>query len=329
MLATTAFIATVIFNCPSTNRFSMSSRSIKKVVAATNNGKITRLIGTLDIDGSGTNHPLESVDPFILLDHGVVPKNSMPPFGPHPHRGHSVITVLLQGKIKSWDSFQPKGEWYTLSAPASYWVDAGTGVFHDERSVIDNEDDEMQHMKLFQLWVGVKESDRSNPPKVQKDENLEQYECIDANGNVVGSGICYVGPDSAISTPHPVEVKLIKQNAKTTYRVDIDSKQNGFVVHIKGSPSFSGTTPNKELDVLVLDSSDGGANSLEVSTGDEGAEYLICTGEPNNEAWVKKLAANGAIIAATAEEARDMVPSVEAMSAAGKAENGSFAPWGA
>lgn len=308
--------------------FDMTSRTIKKIVPATATGKITRLIGTVDIDGSGTNHPLESVDPFILLDYGVVPINEMPPFGAHPHRGHSVITVLLQGKVKSWDSFKPKGEWYTLTAPASYWVDAGSGVFHDERSVIDNEDDETQHMKLFQLWVGVKESDRSNPPKVQKDENLERYECKDAAGNVVGWAICYVGQNSSISTPHPVEVKLIKQQEKTTYRVPIDSKRNGFVVHVKGAPSFSGTSPNNDLDVLVLENSDDTANFLEVTTGDEEAEYLVCTGEPNNEKWVKKLAANGAVIAATADEARALVPSVDAMSVAGKAENGSFAPWG-
>jgi redox-sensitive bicupin YhaK (pirin superfamily) len=306
----------------------MTSRTIKKIVPATKTGKITRMIGTLDIDGSGTNHPLESVDPFILLDHGVVPINEMPPFGAHPHRGHSVITVLLQGKVKSWDSFKPKDEWYTLTAPASYWVDAGSGVFHDERSVIDNADDATQHIKLFQLWVGVKESERSNPPKVQKDENLECYECKDAGGNVVGRGICYVGRNSPISTPHPVEVRLIKQLPKTTYRVPIDSKHSGFVVHVNGAPRFAGTSPNKDLDVLVLDECDDTTNYLEVITCEEEAEYLVCTGEPINEKWVKKLTANGAIIAATEDEARSLVPSVDAMSAAGKVENGSFAPWG-
>lgn len=321
-------LAIGIANICITASFRIMSRTITKVVSATNNGKITRLIGTLDMDGSGTNHPLEAVDPFVLLDYGVVTQNSMPPFGPHPHRGHSVITVLLQGRIKSWDSFKPKGEWYTLSAPASYWVDAGSGVFHDERSVIDDEEDAMQHMKLFQLWVGVKESDRESSPKVQKDEQLKQYDCKDVDGNVVGRGICYVGKDSGISTPHPVEVHLLKQNANTTFRVPVISNHSGFVVHVKGSPSISGIKPQNELDVLILDSIDSAADHLEVTSGDEEAEYLLCTGVAHNENWVKKLAANGAIIAATAEEARELVPNVEAMSVAGKAEGGSFAPWG-
>lgn len=72
-----------------------SGRSIEKVVPAKSSGSIQRLIGTVDIDGMGSQHDLEQVDPFILLDQGTLCKDNLPPFGAHPHRGHSVVTVLM------------------------------------------------------------------------------------------------------------------------------------------------------------------------------------------------------------------------------------------
>jgi len=67
------------------------------------NPTIPRLIGTVDIDGMGTAHPLAEVDPFILLDMAKINKNAMPPFGAHPHFGHSVATILLAGEVSSQD----------------------------------------------------------------------------------------------------------------------------------------------------------------------------------------------------------------------------------
>jgi hypothetical protein len=47
----------------------MTGRTIVRVVPPTQSGPITRLIGTVDIDGSGTNHSLDQCDPFMLLDY--------------------------------------------------------------------------------------------------------------------------------------------------------------------------------------------------------------------------------------------------------------------
>lgn len=314
-------------------------RSIEKIVPANSNGKIVRLLGTLDCDGAGTNHPLlPEVDPFILCDYGSIPKNGMPPFGAHPHRGHSVVTILLQGSVQSWDSFRTRAETHTLVAPASYWVDAGAGVFHEEMSVIADESDPLQHMQILQLWVGVTEADRAKPAKVQYDQDFPTFDCHDASSNkVIGKGIYHVGGTTKIETPHPVTVVRITQEPGSTYKVPIDPKYGGFAVVLKGKATFGGggkgVTTTKDYDVAVLASASNNNNSvdnyLQVTTPDDGAscDYVVCTGQELHQSWAKKLCANGAIIAATPEEARALVPQVEAMSKAGKA-GGSFAPFG-
>jgi redox-sensitive bicupin YhaK (pirin superfamily) len=323
-----------------------TGRGIAQVVPATKTKGPVRLIGTVDCDGAGTPHPLPGVDPFILLDAGLLPKDGMPPFGPHPHRGHSVVTILLQGSMKSWDSTQESPqqpqrpedsdsnrEYHdVVTGPASYWVDAGTGLFHDEVTKIQDESDPNQHVKLFQLWVGVSEADRQKPPRIQIDTNLPTFDCLgydEKNGEkqvVIGHGRQYVGPMTSIETPHPVSVAYITQKAGTIYHHPIDSKSfGGFVVYIKGATTFgigdNGTaTPKNEYDVLVLQnpSEVGGEDFLKIRTsGSEDSEYLVCTGEQIGESWAKKLVVDGAIIAATPEEARELASEVETKSREG------------
>ena len=154
----------------------MKGRSIDRLVKFTQSGPLKRLIGTVDVDGAGTAHSLPEVDPFILLDAGTIPKHNLPPFGPHPHYGHSVVTILLQGRMRSWDSYHSDAPLHTITGPCSYWVDAGSGIFHDERSVIESDKDVPPI--LFQLWIGVKEEDRHKPPRIQVDEDLPRFPCL-------------------------------------------------------------------------------------------------------------------------------------------------------
>lgn len=302
------------------------SRDVEKIVAPKHvKGSLYRLIGTLDIDGNGTEHKLPEVDPFILLDTGKLTKRGMPPFGKHPHRGHSVVSVLLQGKLNSWDSFAQK--WEVMTGPCSYWVDAASGVFHDEKTVIDDEDDETQHIRSFQLWVGVSEEDRSKPPSIQTDVSLPTFECKSSDGKVVGTGRYHVGAQTSITTPHPVQVAHIKQQASTVYKYQIPPDHGGFVVHMHGEASYGGTPTSEENSVVVLQNDENDADHLEIQTT-TACEYLICSGERIKEKWYKKLVANGALFANTPEEARKIAAQVEGMAERGKQEGGSFAPFG-
>jgi hypothetical protein len=55
---------------------------------------------------------------------------------------------------------------------------------------------------------------------------------------------------------------------------------------------------------------------------------MVIVGETIDEPWAKKLVANGAVIAASPDEAREIATQVEAYAAAGKQKGGSFAPFG-
>ena len=276
-----------------------------------------------------------------MLDQAYIPENEKPPFGRHPHRGHSVVTLLLQGKVRSWDSFGNTK--HTLTGPAAYWVDAGSGVFHEESSVVDDEDDPTQHITLCQLWIGVREADRQKPARVQYQESLPVEELEGGIGTIT----YYVGgPGNTVETPNPIFVAMVHQHAGTTYDMPVSASHGGFIVNLSGNDktvatqqsdaahpaTFAGITPNGTLDVLVLDKEargDGQAHISIVASPDAPADYLVCLGERNGpeEPSFKKLVANGAIIAKTPGEARDIAKTAEQLSSAGL-ETGIFAPFG-
>lgn len=307
-----------------------TSRTVAQTIPATSSGPIWRLVGTVDIDGRGTEHPLEAVDPFMLLDYATIPQPDLPPFGAHPHRGHSVVTVLLQGNVKSWDSFSNVET--VVTGPASYWVDAGSGLFHDEVSVMDDAGDPNQHVKLLQLWVSVKEADRLQAPRVQYDTDLPTVDAVNPDGKMIGSIRYHVGGGANIETPHPVVVAHITQNAGTTLHFPVDPTFGGFVTNIQGDMTVgsndASATSNKAFEVLVLEDSQSDKESyLEITTS-SAAEYLVSVGEKVHEEWYKKLAASGAIIAKTPQEAREIASQIEVASNKGK-ETGDFSPFGA
>ena len=242
--------------------------------------------------------------------------------------------------MKSWDSFSNTET--TLSAPASYWVDAGSGLFHNEVTVIENEDDALQHVGLLQLWVGVKEEDRLKPPRVQHYENVPIQNIMDTSGKIIGQVQYYVGGNNhdessrsgGIETPHPIVVAHVRQNANTEYRFPIDPRHGGFVLNLNGSKivndsgsedtpaSFGGTTPSHANDVLVLDTDKNSTQDgyLSIQIGDSVANYMVIVGETIDEPWAKKLVASGAVIAASPDEAREIATKVEGYAAAGKVE---------
>ena len=74
------------------------------------------------------------------------------------------------------------------------------------------------------------------------------------------------------------------------------------------------------------------ANYIQITTsaeyiGKSKSSYLICVGEKIDEPWYKKLTSNGAVVAKSKEEAREIASKVEEYSKEGLS-SGNFAPFG-
>ncbi len=90
------------------------------------------------IEGAGVHlkrafgfHEVPQLDPFLLLDdfHNSDPRDFLPGFPWHPHRGIETITYLLDGQVDHGDSLGNSG----VIAPGDVqWMTAGSGIIHQE-----------------------------------------------------------------------------------------------------------------------------------------------------------------------------------------------------
>ncbi len=105
---------------------------------------------------------LDSVDPFILLDHfgSDNPADFMGGFPMHPHRGIETVTYMLAGKIKHCDSAGHSG---VIAAGGVQWMSAGRGIMHEEMPEL-----EKGKLEGLQLWVNLPAVDKMKKPEYQE-----------------------------------------------------------------------------------------------------------------------------------------------------------------
>src|SRR3990167_5694068 len=111
-------------------------RTIDQVFPATHFSSNTtmqmlRIIGSVDMHGKGTEHPLAAVDPFIFLDEVCIDGEMPTSFRQHPHTGLVAITYLLEGTVHAWDNLHGITPDFNRVGGV-YWVQACAGIVHRE-----------------------------------------------------------------------------------------------------------------------------------------------------------------------------------------------------
>lgn len=106
------------------------------------------------------------LDPFLLLHHHAqnVPEGWHPTdvgVGPHPHRGFSPVTFVLDGSLHHRDS---RGNSSVVHSNGAQWLEAGRGIIHSERPA-----KEMLEqgglLEIVQLWVNTPAKFKMEQPR--------------------------------------------------------------------------------------------------------------------------------------------------------------------
>jgi redox-sensitive bicupin YhaK (pirin superfamily) len=112
--------------------------------------------------------PTEKVghfDPFLLLHHAVMQSYSDRPartqgIGPHPHRGFSPVTFVINGEVHHRDSF---GNNQVAKAGDVQWLNAGAGIIHSERPSEELAQADGQQ-EIIQLWINTPSLNKMDIP---------------------------------------------------------------------------------------------------------------------------------------------------------------------
>ncbi|MEM7372301.1 MAG: pirin family protein [Bacteroidota bacterium] len=111
---------------------------------------------------------IQQIDPFLLLHHASAKFSSHRPaksqgVGPHPHRGFSPVTFVVEGQVHHRDS---RGNSQIAGTGEVQWMHAGMGIVHSERPS-EELAQSRGRQEIVQLWI--------NSPAAHKMEKPEYW----------------------------------------------------------------------------------------------------------------------------------------------------------
>ena len=266
-----------------------SARGIKKILKS-----------VPTIEGAGVHlkrvfgyYQVPQLDPFLLLDdfHSSHPADYLSGFPWHPHRGIETITYILHGRVEHGDSLGNKG---VISSGDVQWMTAGSGIIHQEMPK--GREDGL--MWGFQLWANLPASHKMMEPRY-RDIKGEQIPEIRLDNGVKIKLICGIvnnirgSVQDIITDPEYLDVTV---PSKTEFTHHVQVGYTVFAYVIKGEAYFDLNNERAIGAENLVIFEDG--NEVKISTGGEGARFLLISGRPLGEpvAW------RGPIVMNTQEE---------------------------
>ena len=219
---------------------------------------------------------LDYLDPFLLFDHfgSDNPRDYLPGFPMHPHRGIETVTYMLAGAVTHRDSLGNAG---TIGAGDVQWMTAGRGIMHEEMpEPVDG------RMGGFQLWVNLPARLKMTKPRYQEILASAIPEARRDDGTVVrviaGSVGDVRGPVTDIfAEPEYLDVTL---PAHAGFEQPVTRGHNAFAYVFEGGGTFGDGTAalgSPKLGVL------GDGDVVRARARESGLRFLLVSGAPLGE----------------------------------------------
>jgi len=245
---------------------------------------------------------LNYLDPFLLFDHfgSENPDDYIAGFPMHPHRGIETVTYMLSGVVKHRDSGGNEG---VIGPGDVQWMTAGSGVMHEEMPKTRE-----GKMEGFQLWVNLPAKDKMMNPRYRDFKSSEIPEIE------IGKGIklkIIAGEVEGISgvitdieaKPTYLDVELA---ANTLFEHKVPKGHSVFAYIFEGTANFSTQSDNEKVDspkLIVF----GEGDTVEITSSDKGARFLLVSGRPLNE----PVARYGPFVMNTKEEIQEALTDLQ------------------
>lgn len=267
--------------------------------------KVKQIIPAFDVDMGGITlqqalptNKVEQVDPFLLLHHGRIEFQKGVPVlqqgvGPHPHRGFTPVTFVIDGEIDHRDS---RGNRQLAKTGEVQWIHSGSGIVHSERP-----SDEMAakggSSEIIQLWINTPAKNKMNEASYQYIPKTEMKLINSDDGKFVSKLIAgqYNGLTSQIKTESELLIlwNIAENGSSQAYTIPKQFQTSIYTVKGDIRIGGHGTVDPKSLVVFEQDDQE----EIEI-TAHSDAQFLILAGEPINE----KLAQYGPFVMNTQTE---------------------------
>lgn len=258
------------------------------------NKKVKQIIPVFDLDMGGImvkqalpTNSVSQVDPFLLLHHGSFKFTDRSPaihqgIGPHPHRGFTPVTFVIEGEVHHRDS---RGNNQVAQKGEVQWMHAGAGIIHSERPSQELAE-RKGRQEVIQLWINSPADKKMIVPKYQyiAKENIPMFFSGDkkiSNKLIAGE---YNGLYGKIRTESDLLIIWSNANAGGSQSFEMPQGFNAMLYVVRGDLRITGFGKVEGQNLVVLEEL---GESIEVSAEME-TEFLILTGAPINEKVVQQ-----------------------------------------
>jgi len=241
----------------------------------------------VDMGGFLVKQPLptkriQQVDPFLLLHHANTKYNNKKlaknqGIGPHPHRGFSPVTFVIEGEVWHRDS---RGNNQIAKKGEVQWMHAGAGIVHSERPSQELVD-KNGRQEIIQLWINSPSKKKRIPPEYYylSSENMTTFT---SNDGMVNNKLIAGNYENQKGKIIPQSELLIiwgeaQKNGIQKYLVP--QGFNCLLYLIKGSLLLKGYGLIEKEHLAIFDK---GGESIEISF-DENSQFLLLAGKPIDE----------------------------------------------
>jgi redox-sensitive bicupin YhaK (pirin superfamily) len=221
---------------------------------------------------------LDSLDPFLLLDHfeSAEPADYQAGFPYHPHRGIETVTFVRRGEIRHGDSLGHRG---TIGAGDIQWMTSGSGILHEEMPQV-----RAEGIAGLQLWLNVPAREKMSRPRYR---DLPAGRLAETEGGqgarlrvVAGEadGGRIVGPVEGLAVaPKFIDVTL---PAGAALREPVPRGHTAFAYLDQGQVHFGPERRTVRAPALVVF---GDGDLVEAAAGPGGGRFLLAAARPLGE----------------------------------------------
>lgn len=230
---------------------------------------------------------IQSLDPFLLLHDARLKFNANTPakhqgVGPHPHRGFSPVTFILEGAVHHRDS---RGNDHIAEKNSVQWMHAGMGIIHSERpsqAIIDAEN----RQSFIQLWVNSPQKAKMDIPSYQYASVSEMPVLTSDHESIKLHLVCgqYRSKNGPIQPISDVTILWGKATASSTCSIEIKDQQASFIYLMEGTLNVGGYGILEAQTMLVFEDGEGKI-PLTATTN---AQFICAMGRPLNEPIVQQ-----------------------------------------
>ena len=247
---------------------------------------------TVDMGGFPVKQPLPTqqvaqVDSFLLLHHAKVkPLRDRPAktqgVGPHPHRGFSPVTFVVQGAVHHRDSHYNN---QVAEAGEVQWMHAGAGVVHSERPT-EALVEAHSYQEIIQLWINTPAAKKMNPPQYLHIGQDRMVEFKSNDRSVLTRLVAGEYGEQTVNNEivqSPLFILWMHGLQSGKEQVVIPKSYNGVIYVIKGQIRIEGYGIVDKEHLIVLEDE---MTSVNVHFNPD-AQCLVLSGAPLNEKVVQ------------------------------------------